>query len=81
MAKMKVILPIKAAPSPYYQNVLKFQEHIFDDFLEGSNISICVIYRFIGNEFVSNSFEFKQIVQCIRTGRVQKILFLLVQMK
>lgn len=73
MAKIKAVLLIKTTPSSYSSSVLTFQENLLNDYLKETNVSICGVYRFIGDRFVTDSYEFKQLVQCIRTSRVQKI--------
>lgn len=74
MAKTKVLLLVKANPSPFAKEVLQYQEELIKKRIDLSKVTLCGTYRFIGKELNYNSFKESCIIQKIRAGSIDQIL-------
>lgn len=74
MAKTKVLLLVKANPSPFAKEVLQYQEELIRESIDLSKVTLCGTYRFIGKELNYNSFKESCIIQKIRAGSIDQIL-------
>ena len=57
MAKTKILVLIKANPSPFAKEVLQYQEELIRENIDLSKVTLCGSYRFIGKELNFNSFK------------------------
>ena len=74
MAKTKVLVLVKANPSPFAKEVLLYQEEQIMQSIDLSNVTMCGIYRFIGKELNYNAFKETSIIQKIRTSSIDQVL-------
>ena len=73
MAKTKILVLVKANPSPFAKEVLQYQENLIRDL---SKVTLCGTYRFIGKELNFNSFKESCIIQKIRARSIDQIMII-----
>lgn len=74
MAKKKVLLLVKANPSPFAKEVLRYQEELIMKSIDISEVTLCGVYDFIGKELNYKSFKETSLIQKIRAGYVDQVL-------
>lgn len=74
MAKTKVLVLVKANPSPFAREVIEYQEKQIMKSIDLSNMTICGVYRFIMGELNYKAFKEYCIIQKIRACNVDQVL-------
>ena len=76
MAKTKILVLVKANPSPFANEVLQYQEELIKENIDLSKAILCGTYRFIGKELNFNSFKESCIIQKIRARSIDQIMII-----
>lgn len=76
MAKTKILVLVKANPSPFAKEVLQYQDKLIRDNIDLSKVTLCGTYRFIGKELNFNSFKESCIIQKIRARSIDQIMII-----
>ncbi|MBS6114286.1 hypothetical protein [Thomasclavelia spiroformis] len=76
MAKTKILVLVKANPSPFAKEILQYQEELIRENIDLSKVTLCGTYRFIGKELNFNSFKESCIIQKIRARSIDQIMII-----
>lgn len=74
MEKTRILLLVKANPSPFAKEVICFQEEQIMQSIDPVNTTICGVYRFISKELNYKSFKETCIIQKIRTRSIDQVI-------
>lgn len=74
MGKTRVLLLVKANPSPFAKEVIYYQEEQILQSINLTNTTICGIYRFISKELNYKAYKETCIIQRIRTRSIDQVI-------
>ena len=74
MEKTKILVLIKANPSPFAKEVIRYQEEQILQSIDLSKVMLCGIFRFITKELNYNAYRESCIIQKIRTRSIDQVI-------
>ena len=74
MEKTKVLVLVKANPSPFAKEIIQYQEEQIMKSIDLSKITMCGIYRFIDKELNYKTFNVSSVIQKVRASAIDQIL-------